>query len=83
LEANGRVPDLTGRAPRGLVDALACCVKADWSTATVTLYRRPAESAVVVADHGGLAVVGLVPRGVEWRCTEGRILELLLEEGGR
>jgi len=58
-------------------------VKADWSTATVTLYRRPAESAVVVADDGDLVMVGSLPKGVEWRCTEGRILELLSEGGGR
>ena len=82
-EANGRAPDLTGRASRGLVEALDRCVKADWSTATVTLYRRPAESAVVVADDGGLVMAGSVPKGVEWRCTEGRILELLSEGGDR
>ena len=82
-EANGRAPDLTGRAPRGLVDALAHCVKADWSTATVTLYRRSTESAVVVADDGGLVMVCSVPKGVEWRCTEGRILELLSEGSDR
>ena len=82
-EASGRAPDLTGRAPGGLVEALACCVKADWSTATVSLYRRSAESAVVVVDDGGLVMVGSVPRGVEWRCTEGRVLELLSEGGDR
>ena len=82
-EANGSAPDLTGRAPGGLVEALDRCVKADWSTATVTLYRRPAESAVVVADDGGLVMVGSVPKGVEWRYTEGRVLELLSEGDDR
>ena len=82
-EANGKVPDLTGWAPGGLVEALAHCVKADWSTATLTFYRRSAESAVVVVGDGGLVMVGSVPRGVEWRCTEGRVLELLSEGGDR
>ena len=80
-EADGEAPDLAGLAPRGLVQALDRCVETNWWTATVTLYKRPTESAVVVADDSGPVVVGSVPNGVEWRCTEGRILELLSDGG--
>lgn len=80
-EAGGTAPDLTGRVPMCLAEALCRCVDADWSKAKVVLYRRSGESAVVVADDGGPDVAGSVPKGVEWRCTEGRILELLSKGG--
>jgi hypothetical protein len=78
--ASGSIPDLATAAPAPLVEAFGRCVQADWASASTAAFRRSSESAVVVEDGGGLALVGRLPEGVEARCNTGRVLELLVYE---
>ena len=73
---SGVAPDLAGVVPDRLVEALAGCVAADWSSAGAAAYSRASEVVVVVEGAGGLAVEGRLPGGVEVRCNHGRVLEL-------
>ena len=82
-EATGTPPDLTDWVPERLVEAVDRCVRVDWSIATVTLYRRRSETVVLVTGGGSPRITNPVPDGVEWRCTENQVLELIIEEDNR
>ena len=82
-ETTGSPPDLSDWVPERLVEAFDRCVQADWSTATVTLYRRQSETVVLVNGGDPPRITDLVPDGVEWRCTEDRVLELIIQEDNR
>lgn len=79
LDPDGEVPDLAGHVPGFLAESFGCFVEADWWTATVSVYRRLAELAVVVLDPGSPIAVVSVPENLEWRCIEHRILELIVD----
>ena len=82
-EATGTPPDLTDWATERLVEAFDRCVEVDWSTATVTLYRRRSETVVLVTGGDFPRITDPVPDGVEWRCPEDQVLELIIQEDNR
>ena len=81
----GRRPDVVVEAPGVLVEALGealAGVDARWETAEVLAFRRLVsqrsdEVVIVVQDDGGLVFGRSAPDGVEVRCHDDRIVELL------
>ena len=72
----GARPDVGSVVPMALTEALNR-VNARWGTAEVVAFQRTTEVVVVVEDTGGVVLAGPVPVGVEDRCHDDRIVELL------
>ena len=69
-------PDVGSVVPAALTEALNR-VDARWGVAEVVAFQRTTEVVVVVEDTEGVVLVGPVPVGVEARCHDDRIVELL------
>ena len=79
-EGDGSLPDVGGVIPDLLAGAFQMVV-ADWGTAVTVAFRRREESALVVEDHAGVSLAGLLPDGVESRHRGDRVVELLAMDG--
>ncbi len=83
--ASGARPDVVVEAPGVLVEALGealAGVDARWETAEVLAFRRLVsqrsdEVVIVVQDDGGVVFSRSIPDGVEVRCHDDRIIELM------
>ena len=63
--SEGTLPDLSKSISGPLLQAFNGCVKADWSKATIIVYKRIGEVAIIVDDVKGATVIGDLPEGVE------------------
>tara|TARA_B100000686_G_C16779604_1_gene970923 strand:+ start:1374 stop:1946 length:573 start_codon:yes stop_codon:yes gene_type:complete len=75
--SEGALPDLSKSISGPLLEAFNGCVKADWSKATIIVYKRIGEVAIIVDDVKGPTVIGDLPEEVECHCTNRQVLELL------
>lgn len=69
-------PEFYDRVALVLLETLDTCVDADWNAATVTLYRRIDEWALVVED-GDPLLTGSILDTVKCRSTPGGTVELI------
>ena len=79
--AMGVRPDVGSSAPGALVEALAE-VDASWDSAEAVVFQRRIEWALVVEDDSGVILAAAPPVGVEVRCHDDRIVELLVPRPG-
>ncbi len=77
FKPTGVPPDLTGIILSNPFLNLETLVKADWSFTEVTVYKRCSEIALVIEDFSGLEPNIKFLQELEWRCIDGRLLEIL------
>ena len=78
LRPTGDPPNLGGFILKKSVPEIEILVKADWGLAEVTVFKRDKEVALVIQDPSGLDVRRKFLQDVEWRCIDGKLLEILI-----
>jgi hypothetical protein len=63
---------------RKAIPELERFVLANWNFAEVTVFQRANEMALVLEDSSGLTIESNFLRKLDWRCTDGKLLEILI-----
>ena len=74
----GMPPDLSQVKSRKTMPELERFALANWNFAEVTVFQRGNEMALVLEDSSGLTIKSNFLRKLDWRCTDGKLLEILI-----
>jgi len=74
----GVPPDLSEVKTIKTLPELGKFVRVDWNLAEVTVFQRRYEMALVLEDSSGLIIKSNFLRKLDWRCIDGKLLEILI-----
>ena len=74
----GSPPDLNEVKTIKKLPELGKFVRVDWELAEVTVFRRRHEMALVLEGSSGLIIKSNFLRKLDWRCIDGKLLEILI-----
>ncbi len=71
-------PDLSEVKSNKTLPELEKFALANWNLAEVTVFQRRHEMALVLEDSSGLIIKSNFLRKLDWRCIDGKLLEILI-----
>ena len=74
----GMQPDLSEVKSNKTLPELEKFALANWNLAELTVFQRQHEMALVLEDSSGLIIKSNFLRKLDWRCIDGKLLEILI-----